>query len=74
MKKYVSRITEFTVYPEGGSILSEGATIVKLVNEGAGEFIELTQPDEVGSIRLEPEELELIANDAKILLGLNRGT
>ena len=74
MKKYVSRITEFNVYPEGGSILSEGVTIVKLVNEGFGDFIELTQPDEGGSIRLEPGELELIANDAKILMGLNRGT
>lgn len=42
--KYTSRITQVIVAPESESIFCERATVIQITDEGAGEFIEITQP------------------------------
>lgn len=41
--KYKSRVTAITVLPDGESIFSEQATILAVEEEGAGEYISITQ-------------------------------
>lgn len=42
--KYISRITQVIVAPEGEPIFCERATVIQITDEAAGEFIEITQP------------------------------
>ena len=41
--KYTSRITQMTILPVGEPIFSERATIVSIVDEAAGEYIQVKQ-------------------------------
>jgi hypothetical protein len=41
--KYVTRVTRLTVLPECEPIFSELATQVSIVDEAAGEFVEIEQ-------------------------------
>jgi hypothetical protein len=41
--KYVTRVTRVTVLPEGEPIYSELATNISIVDEVAGEFVEIEQ-------------------------------
>lgn len=55
--KYITRITQFTVVPEGKPIYNEMATEVTLDDECGGEFVKVTQHvEDGGSIKIEPEE------------------
>lgn len=57
MTKYDQRCTAMALVPEGKPLYSEMATEVKIVDEGGGEFIEVTQTqDECGTIRIDPKE------------------
>jgi hypothetical protein len=57
MTKYTQRCTAMTVVPEDKPLYSEMATEVKIVDEGGGEFIEVTQTQsECGTIRIDPKE------------------
>lgn len=47
--------------PENESIFDERATRVKIVDEAAGAFVELSQ--ESGKLQIEPEEWELIKQE-----------
>lgn len=42
-KQYILRPTRIHVLPEGESFFSEQSTIVQIEDEGAGEFIEISQ-------------------------------
>ena len=58
--RYVSRVTEVTVTPEHSSeLFSEHATVVKIDDEGGGEFVMVQQhPDNPrpGTICIDPRE------------------
>ena len=55
--KYNTRCTAITVLPEGEKIYSEIATEISIVDEGGGEFIEITQThSECNTIRIDPKE------------------
>lgn len=57
MTKYDQRCTAMTVVPEGKPLYSEMATEVKIIDEGGGEFIEVTQTQsEYSTIRIDPKE------------------
>lgn len=59
--------TQFTTHPEGESpVYAEGAVRVTLDDEGAGAFFVLEQDG--ASIRVDPDELELIATKAREML------
>lgn len=54
---YITRCTAITVLPEGEKVFSEMATEISIVDEGGGEFIEITQTHlECGTIRVDPKE------------------
>jgi hypothetical protein len=40
---YITRTTELTVLPEGEPIFSEMATIIRIEDEAAGEFVKIKQ-------------------------------
>lgn len=55
--KYTTRCTAITVLPEGEKVFSEMATEISIVDEGGGEFIEITQThSDCGTIRVDPKE------------------
>ena len=43
--KYEARITEMKVAKEGTSLFELGATEIRIIDEGGGEFLELVQND-----------------------------
>lgn len=53
-----ARITQMTVLPEGGALFSEFATKVTIVDEAAGEFVEVEQSRRIdlGKIAINPDE------------------
>ena len=56
--KYTTRTTALMVVPEGETLFSEAATEVRIVDEAAGEYVEVFQtgrPD-LGRIAINPEE------------------
>lgn len=56
--EYVNRYTQIIVVPEGEPIFSEMATTVTIVDEAAGEFVEVRQcaVGAEGAIRIGKEE------------------
>lgn len=56
----------YSIYPEGDSaIFSERSTHVSIEDEGAGEFITITQSQK--SISLDLKEFDLVAKAVKLL-------
>lgn len=55
--KYTTRCTALTVLPEDAALYSEMVTEISIVDEGAGDFIEITQAiSTCGTIRIDPKE------------------
>lgn len=54
----VSRTIKIAVLPKGDPVFSEKATFVEIVDEAAGEFIEISQCGRIedGKIRLDNDE------------------
>ena len=70
--KYKSTITRISIHPENENpIFKEGAINVSIQDEGAGPFLTLSQtwPENVESVRIDLDELELITAEAKKLIG-----
>lgn len=61
MTKFTSIVTEKTVVPENESVFDERATRIKIVDEAAGAFVELSQ--EAGKLQIDTEEWELIKQE-----------
>ena len=58
-----ARPIKWIVAPPGESIFSELAANIEILDEGAGEFVEVTQyADECGKIRIDKDEWENIKN------------
>ena len=69
--KYIQTIKTIVVYPEGEPWFHESATTVSIEDEGGGYYLIFTQsPDspELGEIRLDAEELDVVYAAAKQLL------
>ena len=60
--EYEAKITEYTVKPVEEQTFSINATIIRIADEGGGEFITLSQETEEGEriIAVEKEDWELI--------------
>ena len=58
MSNYISRTTQVAVLPEDQPIFSELATTVTIVDEAAGEFVEVEQSGHIslGKIAINPSE------------------
>lgn len=58
MKPYETRVIAMSVQPQDEPIFSERATMVTIVDEAAGEFVEVSQSgrDDLGKIAINPEE------------------
>ena len=50
--KYITRTTQKTMLPEGENIFCVEATVITIVDEAAGEFLEIKQNTEDGERRL----------------------
>lgn len=53
---FLTRITRLTIVPDGESILSERATSIAIDDEGAGEFVKVSQGGENAEVRIDPAE------------------
>ena len=51
---YETRVTRLPVTPSGTELFHEFGTNIEIVDEAAGEFVELSQ--ETGKIRIDPTE------------------
>ena len=56
--KYETRVTTVTVCPIGQPMYSEMATKIEIVDDCAGEFVEILQSgmSDIGTIAINPEE------------------
>ena len=56
MTQYKIRTTRLTVGPVGEPFFSERQTNVEIKDDGAGEFVEISQNHATGQILIDPEE------------------
>lgn len=56
--KYITRTTQLTVLPKCDPTYSERATTITIIDEAAGEYVEVSQSgrDDGGKICIDPEE------------------
>jgi len=57
---YRIRVTRLSVLPIGEPIFSERCTEVSIVNEAAGEFVEVSQQSDSKTIQIDPREWSAI--------------
>ena len=60
--KYITRATEIAVLPEHEMLTSELTTHVRIVDEGGGEFVEVSQHGrtDIGKIQINPDEWQAL--------------
>ena len=72
-----TRVTAVTVAPVGQPIYVEMATEIKIVDEAAGEFVEVKQcrgrPNDTGSVLIAPEEWPTMRKAIDKMIGACRG-
>ena len=75
MTDYIVRNIGQAVLPSGESLYSEMATIVTIVDEAAGEFVEVEQHgrSDLGKIAINPEEWPTLRAAIDTLIGECRG-
>jgi hypothetical protein len=66
--KYIMRTTQITVLPEGEPTFSEMATHIEIVDEAAGEFLEISQ-NEGKCLKIDPEEWPKIRDAIDLMMG-----
>ena len=72
MINYKTTITQVTIHKaEDSPVFGESATRIKIEDEAAGEYLVIEQDG--GSIRVDPEELDLIIVEAKKLMAQFKG-
>jgi hypothetical protein len=55
--KYTERTIKWCIIPDGAPLFDELATDIEVVDEAAGEFVEVIQhTDGCGKIQIDPEE------------------
>jgi hypothetical protein len=70
--KYITRVTEIAVVPEHEILTSELTTHVRIVDEGAGEFVEVVQHGrvDIGKIQIDPDEWQALRDTIDQLIPL----
>jgi hypothetical protein len=71
-EKRIVSVVKVSIHREGESpVYGETVTTVELADEGAGPFLALRQPgrESPGEIRLDLEELPLLLEAARVLIG-----
>ena len=70
--KYIIRVTEMAVLPQHEMMLSEMTTHVRIVEEGAGEFVEVAQHGrtDIGKIQINPEEWQALRDTVDQMIPL----
>ena len=51
-----TRITQLSVAPEGADLYDDRSTHIEIDDEGGGEFVTISQPDNGVTIRIDPNE------------------
>jgi hypothetical protein len=69
MTQYTIRTTRLTVGPVGEPFFSQKQTNVEIQDEGAGEFVAISQNHASGRILIEPEEWPHIKDAVSELVG-----
>jgi hypothetical protein len=73
-KKYCLKTTQIAVLPEGEPLFCDQCTLISIMDEGAGEFLEIEQQldrdAKVQTIRIDPEEWPAIKEAIEVLLHL----
>ena len=74
MTTYITRATSVVVAPEDAPLYSEMATTVTIVDEAAGEFVEVEQHGraDVGKISISPEEWPELRTAIDVLIAACR--
>jgi len=72
--KYTSRITQMTILPVGEPLFSDRATVVSIVDEAAGEYIQVKQQADTTSetdqtIAFGPDEWEEVTDVVNQMFG-----
>jgi len=77
MTDFETRTTALTVVPVGSPIYVEMATKIEIVDEAAGEFVEVKQcrgrPNDSGSVLIAPEEWPAIRKAIDKMIRACRG-
>jgi len=55
-KKWERRVVKVTVSPRGEPLHSERSTEIEIADDGAGEFIQIFQPDGDGKVSFDRDE------------------
>lgn len=66
--KHIQRVTAMHVLPEGEPIFWEGGFKVEIVDEAAGEFVEVTGHDAESPLRICKEEWPLLRDTIEHML------
>jgi len=73
MTAFETRITAVTVVPVGSPIYVEMATKIEIVDEAAGEFVEVKQcrgqPGDTGSVLIAPDEWPAVRKAIDKMIG-----
>mgnify|MGYP000508835669 CR=1 FL=1 len=72
-RRFSIRATRLSVIPEGEKLYSEKVFQVEIVDEGAGEFVEITQQSDgahskVGCLQIEPVEWVAVKSTVQMLM------
>lgn len=70
MIKYETRTTSMTIVPTHEPLFSEQATVVTIVDESGGEFVEVCQSgrSDLGKIAINPEEWPALREAIQIMI------
>lgn len=60
-RKFSARETSWAVSPDGEALHSQLTTIIHIVDEGAGEYVEVAQSEKEG-ISIDPDEWPALRN------------
>lgn len=71
INKIIARVTEVTILPKGEPLFCERATIIRIEDEAAGEFITMqqcTDTDEHRKVSIDPDEWSMIKSQIDTMI------
>ena len=70
MPEYETRTTSMTIVPKGEPLFSEQATVVSIVDESGGEFVEVRQSGraDLGKIAINPKEWPALRDAISLMI------
>lgn len=67
----IARVTEVTILPKGEPLFCERATVIRIEDEAAGEFITMqqcTDTDEHRKVSIDPDEWSMIKSQIDTMI------